>query len=424
GFVFFSGDASGQRTGNGVLSQAQRPADGLVTIRMRSVSDLNAPYTELQLDLNAGPTGLSVMYSGGNVTFSWDPQTSANRYDIWIDNLTTNVSQFYREPNWIGNTYTFPATGATFRAWVRSRAVQDGTPTDWSKPLIFSTGAIPKLLTPANLLIDGSAPETFTWSAARDAVGYELWVSDLNAGSRIIYKTDFDGQTTSYDAPIDLTPSRYAAWVRTVLPGNTFSPWSDVRAFTIQPNPVPMTGGLGSIVDATPTLTWEAQAYANRYELWISVRGTSAPVYRRTTLTTNSHTVLSELPKNSYDVWVRGYGPNGLQSGWGNPYQFTVGDPPAITTGSRTTFPVLPSRQINWTAISDATQYDLWVDYLGGSQSSQGQIVRITNLNALTYTLSGALPAGTYRAWVRALKVEGAVTYTSYWSPISQFSLV
>ncbi|MCA9059400.1 MAG: hypothetical protein KDA85_12910, partial [Planctomycetaceae bacterium] len=63
-------------------------------------------------------------------------------------------------------------------------------------------------------------------------------------------------------------------------------------------------------------------------------------------------------------------------------------------------------------------------DYLGGSQSSQGQIVRITNLNALTYTLSGALPAGTYRAWVRALKVEGAVTYTSYWSPISQFSLV
>lgn len=423
GFVNFFGDPAGQRTGDGLLSQAQRPADGLVTLRMRGDTNLNAPYSELQLDLNAGPTGLAVSYDNGNATISWDPQTSANRYDIWIDDLTSNVSQFIREPNWIGNTYTFAYASATYQVWVRSRGVQDGPATDWSQPLAFTTGGAPRLLSPATQFIDGTSPETFSWSATKDAAGYELWVNDLNTATRIIHKTDFDAQTTSYDAPIDLTPSRYAAWVRAVFPGNVFGAWSEVRAFTIQPNPVPVTGGLGTTVDATPTLTWESQAWANRYELWISVHGTTAAVYRQTTLTTNTHTVLSELPKNNYDVWVRAYGPNGLQSAWGNPYQFTIGGQPVMTSGSSAGYPVLPSRQLTWTALNDATHYDLWVDYLGGSQAAQNEIVRLTDLTTLTHTLSETLPAGNYRCWVRAVRVEAAATYFSYWSPISQFSL-
>jgi predicted phage tail protein len=48
-------------------------------------------------------------------------------------------------------------------------------------------------------------------------------------------------------------------------------------------------------------------------------------------------------------------------------------------------------------------RYDLWVNQIGG----QSQIIRQQNLITTSYTPGNSLPAGSYRAWIRAISSSG-----------------
>ena len=56
---------------------------------------------------------------------------------------------------------------------------------------------------------------------------------------------------------------------------------------------------------------------------------------------------------------------------------------------------------LRWDAVDHAVRYDLWIDNI---ETGQRQVVRETQLTDTTWT--GSLPAGNYRAFVRAFNVD------------------
>jgi len=416
GQVNFGIPREGLRTGVGYLELDKRPADGLVTVRMGP-----REKSQARLDLMAGPGNLDADFTNGQITLRWNGFESASRYDIWINDMTNGVSQYVREPNWESTSYTAAFGNGTYRMWVRAKQTSDGPATNWSQPIGFTTAGAPYVLGPTGMLYEFISPSTLHWSLVQGAQSYEVWVNNLTTGTRVLHQTDIDGNIRSLVAEPGFGLGRHAVWVRARLSGGGFTDWSDVKTFTVVPGPIETVSGVQNTVDATPVIEWESQHYATHYELWVSARGTTAPIYRQRQLQSHIHEVTEPLPKGDYDYWVRGFGPDGLQSPWSEAFPLSVGGMSRITTGSSSYHRPLTDRTVEWTSVVDATSYELWVDYLDNPR--QNEIVHVSGLSENTYQLSSDLPAGRYRAWVRAIRNEDGAVYTSYWSRLNLFLL-
>ena len=71
--------------------------------------------------------------TNGTPTFSWAAVPGANRYDLWVRNLTTGQDQVIRERNLTSNNFTpiTPLPPANYIWWVQA-AGADGTSSKWS----------------------------------------------------------------------------------------------------------------------------------------------------------------------------------------------------------------------------------------------------------------------------------------------------
>jgi len=95
-------------------------------------------YTFGTISLNTpiliGPSG----QVNGATLLTWTSVSGANFYDVWIDDLTSGVSQVERTQ--VTGTSLIPTllpSGHTFEWWVRAYTSGGGL-SDWSAPLIFN----------------------------------------------------------------------------------------------------------------------------------------------------------------------------------------------------------------------------------------------------------------------------------------------
>jgi len=179
--------------------------------------------------------------------------------------------------------------------------------------------------------------------------------------------------------------------------------------FTISEGPtddaILVNGGIGTQTDARPTLTWPDPGFAvDRYDLYINrVGNRSTAVYRRTNLTTNSHTLETTIGDGDYEVWVRAYYSDGTVSRWGaQPPQMTINagslsdGPPVVI--SPDTFVSLRRPEFVWTGTLDAERYEIWVS----TAASNAPLIHETNLFDTSFTPTTDLSPGIYHVWVRA----------------------
>jgi hypothetical protein len=85
----------------------------------------------------AVPTNLSVT-AGATPTFTWGAVSGATAYDLWVDDLTTGVSQVIRQPTLSIPTFTQATALASgnYRVWVRAFGSQGFG--DWSNFVDFT----------------------------------------------------------------------------------------------------------------------------------------------------------------------------------------------------------------------------------------------------------------------------------------------
>jgi hypothetical protein len=332
-------------------------------------------------------------------TFTWSASTDAARYDLYISNLTTG--QITRQQSLTINSFTPTSALATgsYQAWVQAFN-SAGNSAGWSAGISFTlTGAAAPTLTAPTGSSSNNSP-TFNWTATSGATGYDLWVNNLSTGqNQVIRQQNVTGTTFTPANP--LPAGSYVAWVQAFNGSGPLGGWSAGLNFTIVAPAAPtVTAPAAVITSTTPTFTWNASAGATQYDVWADNLTTGQTQVVRQTVTANSLTPASPIPRGQYVVWVRAGNSTGDFGQWSAGYGFLIDTTapaiPTITAPGSPTPLVTPT--ITWSASTGATRYDLWVDNLS---SGQAQVIR-QNLTANTFMPTTPLKVGSYVAWVQA----------------------
>ncbi|MFO0864659.1 MAG: hypothetical protein U0744_08420 [Gemmataceae bacterium] len=359
-------------------------------------------------------------------TFSWNAVVGADKYDVWVDDVTTGQSAVLRNQSGNGTSWTPSGTlvsGHTYRWWVRGIDSSETNRGTWSASLDFTVSAVatPTPIGPIGATV--SAGLTFSWNAAVGADKYDVWVDNLTTGqSQVLRNQNVAG--TSWTPGITLTEGNtYRWWVRgTDATGTNKSGWSAYQDFKVSSIGVAtLLGPTGDTPGGAPTFTWTAVAGATKYDIWVNnVTTGKSELFRDQAVVGTSWTPPTALVKDqSYRWWVRAIdATNNVAGEWSAAANFKV---TALATPTLTS----PSSNSNalptftWNAVAGASTYDVWVNDL---TTGQAQVIRTSNVVGTTWTPAVALTAGdSYRWWVRAIDSTGTVT--SDWSGYLDFQV-
>ena len=336
-------------------------------------------------------------------TVSWDAIPGASRYELWVDDVDRGQQRVMHQTNLTTTSYTptdsVPA--GRYRIWVRAFDVEENA-TLWSSPHTFQVRVIPQFAGDINST--GNPRPELSWNAVDDADHYELWVRGLGQGQDpYIHETQLSG--TQFTPTADMPIGAYYGWIRGVYADDSTTDWSAVERFRIVTS-TEITGPVGRDSDRTPTIQWNSVLGADCYELWVSNKSTGqSQVIHKTDITSTEFTPPSDIPVGVYQSWLRAVDSQGILAQWSACHEFTVTlPPPTIVTPQGTVSG--SAVQFEWTSVTDAQQYELWVRNL---TTGQDKVVHNANVTNTQYTHNDQLSAGDYRMWVRAFDANGVV---------------
>jgi hypothetical protein len=257
-------------------------------------------------------------------TFGWTAGSSAVRFDLWVDNLSTGQSQVIREQTLTSNTFT-PLTDlpyGAYRVWVRAFNAQ-GVASEWSA---FKDVRIVQVVTPTFVTQSGPTIDqtpTFTWSAISNAHHYDLWI---DSGSMSQYIRQQQLPTAAFTPTTPLPAGGYTAWVRAIDANGVASAWSAAITVRVTAPAIPQfTAPTTPTSNHTPTLIWTGSTEPTKYDLWVDNLTTGqSQVIRQPQLSTNSFTPTTLLTSGTYRAWVRAINLTGDFSDWSAFYDFVI----------------------------------------------------------------------------------------------------
>jgi len=366
--------------------------------------------------LLAAPQDLAFNFSGTTVNATWTAEPDAQSYDIWINNLTTNVSQFVRNQNLQTNSYSGTFTTGSFKTWVRAK-MANGSYTDWSEPAAFTIDGLVRVIAPTGEFKDESFAEKFSWSKYKGSAGYQLWVTNTTTNQRVIYEQNLPATQTNYTASFNLPPSSYRAWVRPKF-GDKLGAWSPVSNFKITPREITITGGTtgpqGATFNRIPTITWEAAPISMEYDLTIVSISTQQVAYSRTNLAGTSHTLATPLKQDLYRVTVIGH--NSALNLQTPPQPSQIDLVIGFVGGGSAGASYAGNRVLNVAGVPGVMLFDVYVETVDGP--GQNPVFRDSSAPGPTVTLPNSLPAAKYRVWTRGIHVESGYSFYTSWTLI------
>lgn len=342
-------------------------------------------------------TGPAATTESQRPTFTWNSVSGATSYNVWVNNLSTGQSSILR-PTVSGTSWTPSADLGIgrYRVWVQARNAA-GLLSGWSIPLTVAINP-PVDLTglPASFM---STTPQITWPALPGAVRYALWVNNVSTGHTSVIR-EYNLTGTAFQFPTPLALGLYAVWVRGFDAGDIGAKWSPAREMTIAPQATLLSPLLPTF-NSRPTFTWQPVSGASRYHIQIQNAATGAVLVNQQGITATSFIPADPLPAADYQWWIRATGPTGVQGTWSLAGDFNVTGKPVITMTPGNTASRTPTFQ--WTAVSGASTYELWVSGLTGG----GVVINLTGLQSTSYIPTASLAPRTYRVWVRAVSTTG-----------------
>ena len=380
------------KANNGTYSAWSSRSDFPITAQV-SVQSLNLVQTTTQPTLN------------------WNPLPGADRYEVWINNISTGAGQIVRNTNVTSTSFSVPSNlpMGQYKAWVRGIAI-DGLTANWSSSIEFNVFVAPKITEGQ----DGKFDRTplLRWDSLPGADHYDVWISNLSTGASQVVR-DMNVKTNLFSTSTPLPIGSYTAWIRGVTANGYTGAWTARIDFSIVGAPT-VTQGLNSTFDRTPVFAWDALAGAAKYEVSIKNLNTGKTTLNPRDINGLQFTPTTNMADGEYRWWVIGVSAQGFRSQWSAPMDMYIGGRPQLLTPSGTTSVATPA--FRWNIVDGAVQYDLWVNQIGG----KSQIVREQALTDSSFTPDKALSRGVYRAWIRAVNAGGE---HSPWSLVTEFAI-
>jgi len=360
------------------------------------------------------PAGLFGLTSDSTPTIEWRLSGQVSLSPVRYEMLIQGDTAVYRHSNITSTSHEVETQLPNGSYDVFVRAHYDGSTTsNWSYPLgritiAADSAAPPEILAPEPIVSE--TRPTFEWSDNPAAARYELWVSTDSVVDPVIHETHLTQD--SFTPSADLAPGAYRMWVRTHFDDGTKTRWTATHRFEVRDSVVQATGGVGLQSTGTPTISWEYPPDVARYDLYINRIGISQPAYRRTHLTTNVHTLETQLEPGDYEVWVQAYFNDGSKTRWGKSgIPLTIGNPPPANFSTVVPTLSVQNNVASWPAIDGAVTYNLWINEGSEYDLLHGGLV-------VGHSREINLPAGTYRGWLKAVSADGIETR---WSSVVDF---
>lgn len=352
-------------------------------------------------------------------TFGWLP-TFYPGHTLRIDNLSTGTTDVVVAENLSGTAYTLPKglPPGNYSATIQAITTSESAPVYFQ---VHDVSGQAELIGPSGTSLNPLP--VFRWTAVRNAARYELWVDDLSGGgSPVIHSSSiFD---TAFAVTEPLAPGSYRAWVRAFdSGGSVIGGWSSSVDYRIREStgiPDIWTPN-GSTNNAAPLIVWSRVTDAAHY----SVSFSYGPTGSTGSLPLTQHNVKSNLLQldqalepGDYQVAVTAYDADGSALG-SSLKRFVV----KATAGTPVIYGPVGNESstrpvFTWSAVTNATRYILWVNDVGNNVN---RFILKNDLTSSVFVPDTTLPAGDYRAWVRAY--SGAVP-VSGWSSAADFSVV
>lgn len=255
---------------------------------------------------------------------NWTSIVDTDRYDLWINNVTTGESQVIREEDLQTTNFatsTADLVGGTYKAWVRAIA-PDGVTGFWSNSVQFTVLTTPQIIAPTGSTFDRT-PE-IRWNEIPGASFYDVWVSRQTPGeaASLAMRNQFV-EGTSISPTMDFADGRYVAWVRAISADGQATAWSQPQAFEVAGRPVISLPLDNATSTEPPLVSWAGVNQAERYEIWVS-NSLNERVYYDDQVTETSVALPESIGFGTFRVWVRAISERGELSSWSLPVTFTV----------------------------------------------------------------------------------------------------
>lgn len=279
-----------------------------------------------------------------NPKFTWTVPARGVKYDLLVNNLTTQAAGVIRQNGIVGTSFTALTNlpQAKYRVWVRAynNANEVG---DWSLPFDFNidepTPAIPTITAPAvnSLGFVENANPTFRWTTTTPAAPlYDFSLYNVTLGKTAF--TELNLTSPNYTVPTNrrLGEFIYQAKVRAKNISGDTTDWSPAYRFRINiPDPTTpvIVGPSSTITDTTPTFSWRHSGSSFRYELLIRDLLNNEDINHQVTTfsldpggATASYTLpaANALKAGTYRFWVRAFNSLGQASGWSTSVTFVI----------------------------------------------------------------------------------------------------
>lgn len=175
-----------------------------------------------------------------------------------------------------------------------------------------------------------------------------------------------------------------------------------------------------NVSDNLASLTWEAEAEVDTYEVWVSQLG-YGQISNFTLAGDQTLAYVTAAYGDWHRAWVRGINEDGAGP-WGPAHTAIVGDglpdQPSVNTWLDSdiyTTETTPS--FNWSFTQRARQYDVWVEKAGEVEPYHRSVVNArqdgrTN-RAIPWISETDMEDGVYRVWVRARNANGVSPWSA-----------
>ncbi len=353
------------------------------------------------------------------ILLEWEPVEGATHYEVLVSKVGTGGTGLYPSQNLTTTSYQIPnlLLVGDYVFWVRALRRHQvteikltGTPTSGNYRIeLTTTGKDGQTQQTAPISYDATAAQI---KAAVVALkGFEK-TDVISQGSTPNLKHLLQIPQTSGTVKVNvvgsISPGTLTDTTSTRL--EVIGLWSKRSPFSTIKDPVvtaPVgvaTNILGQrlVTDARPTIKWTPIDKAARYEIWVEISNGLKP-YLQTTSSTNSYQFEKDIKPGKYQVWVRAVSTTGVFTGWSEAYAFeaTGGGAPVITAPTANAN-VSPIPNITWNAVPEAKSYEIWFALVG----QDFDYIVESGITATNYAPTSPLPTGTYRVWVRAVRMD------------------
>lgn len=334
-------------------------------------------------------------------TIAWSPYDDAERYELWLNDVSNSVNRLIFQDNIKTTSYTpdqaFDA--GDYRVFVRAFD-STGAPSAWSAPHDFTVGSSAanagEVTSPVGTSNNGAPTIAFRPTSGTN----RLVVTNVDTAQTVV---DVDNLSElSYTVPMGLPAGLYEATIFT----NGLDAPGESQRFEIESSAsqIEVTNVPESSSNTAPIIGWNPVALATRYSVWINnvSQGVSQEFYS----VNETGTAFEAVGLNggdTYRVWVRAFNGFTPLTAWSTPVDFTVGEATAIPTiysPSAATENTLPT--VSWADVSGATTYELLV-------SDSSGVIQSYRPGSHFQTLQSPIPPGDYSVQVTAKDVNGTV---------------